>query len=79
MDSWRGHYGLTLATWNGRFQDNRAQFTRAPGEAFYRIWGFYLVLCQTAFEVGHLAVHHWQLFKGDQTAIPVTRDYLHAD
>ena len=28
------------------------------------MWEFYLVLCQTAFEVGHLAVHHWQLFKG---------------
>ena len=41
------------------------------------MWEFYLVLCQTAFEVGHLAVHHWQLFKGDQPEIPVTRDYLH--
>ena len=47
------------------------------GEGFCRMWEFYLVLCQTAFEVGHLAVHHWQLFKGDQPEIPVTRDYLH--
>ena len=79
LECWRGHYALTLAEWNRRFQDDRAQFARTRGEAFCRVWEFYLVLCQTAFEVGHLAVHHWQLFKGDQTAIPVTRDYLHAD
>lgn len=79
LECWRGHYALTLAEWNRRFQDNRAQFAATSGEAFCRMWEFYLVLCQTAFEVGHLAVHHWQLFKGDQTEIPVTRDYLHAD
>jgi cyclopropane-fatty-acyl-phospholipid synthase len=79
LECWRGHYALTLAEWNRRFQDDRAQFARTRGEAFCRMWEFYLVLCQTAFEVGHLAVHHWQLFKGDQTEIPVTRDYLHAD
>ena len=77
LECWRGHYALTLAEWNRRFQENRAQFVTASGEGFCRMWEFYLVLCQTAFEVGHLAVHHWQLFKGDQPEIPVTRDYLH--
>jgi hypothetical protein len=43
------------------------------------MWEFNLVLCQTAFEVGRLEGHHWQPFKGDQTEIPITRDYLHAD
>ena len=79
LECWRGHYALTLAEWNRRFQDNRERFASKPGEAFCRMWEFYLVLCQTAFEVGHLAVHHWQLCKGDPTAIPITRDYLYAD
>ncbi len=78
LECWRDHYALTLAEWNRRFQKNRMQFA-ASDEAFCRMWEFYLVLCQTAFEVGHLAVHHWQLFKGNQTEIPVTRDYLYAD
>jgi cyclopropane-fatty-acyl-phospholipid synthase len=79
LECWRGHYALTLAEWNRRFQENRAQFASTSGEAFCRMWEFYLVLCQTAFEVGHLTVHHWQLFKGDQTEIPATRDYLYTD
>ena len=79
LECWRGHYALTLAEWNRRFQENRAEFVTTSGEGFCRMWEFYLVLCQTAFKVGHLAVHHWQLFKGDQTEIPVTRDYLYTD
>lgn len=79
LECWRGHYALTLAERNRRFQANRDRFASKPGEAFCRMWEFYLVLSQTAFEVGHLAVHHWQLCKGTQTSIPITRDYLYAD
>ena len=79
LESWRGHYALTLGEWNRRFQQHRARFVATSGEAFCRMWEFYLVLCQTAFEVGQLTVHHWHLLKGDQTQIPGTRDYLYKD
>ena len=42
------------------------------------MWEFYLVLSQTAFEVGDLVVLQWQLAKNNQ-AVPITRDYLHGN
>jgi len=40
------------------------------------MWEFYLILCQTGFEMGGLVVHQWQLAKINQ-ALPLTRDYLY--
>ena len=72
----RTHYALTLRAWNERFQQHRQQFVDSKGERFCRMWEFYLVVCQTAFEVGDLVVLQWQLTKGNQAA-PITRDYLY--
>lgn len=72
----RNHYALTLAHWNERFQAHRAQFVRAKGESFCRMWEFYLAACQTAFEISDLVVHHWQLCR-QNLAVPITRDYLY--
>ena len=74
----RRHYALTLKEWNRRFQSVRARFVESKGERFCRMWEFYLVLCQTAFEVGDLVVLQWQLAK-DNEAVPITRDYLYDD
>ena len=73
----RMHYALTLRAWNERFQRHRQQFFESRGERFCRMWEFYLVACQTAFEIGDLVVVQWQLTKDNQAA-PITRDYLHA-
>ena len=73
----RVHYALTLNAWNERFQHHRQQFVEAKGERFCRMWEFYLVICQTAFEIGDLAVLQWQLTKDNQAA-PLTRDYLYS-
>ncbi|TNF87925.1 MAG: class I SAM-dependent methyltransferase, partial [Gammaproteobacteria bacterium] len=59
----RHHYALTLSEWNRRFQQRRTEFAQSKGEAFCRLWEFYLLACQTAFEVSDLVVHHWQLAK----------------
>ena len=72
----RIHYALTLQAWNERFQRHREQFVNSKGERFCRMWEFYLVVCQTAFEVGDLVVAQWQLTK-DNRAAPITRDYLY--
>ena len=74
----RRHYALTLKEWNRRFQTVRARFVESKGERFCRMWEFYLVLCQTAFEVGDLVLLQWQLAK-DNEAVPITRDYLYED
>ena len=77
LECWRSHYALTLAEWHSRFNAQRSTFAEEYGESFCRLWEFYLLICQTAFEVGHLAVHHWQLVKGEPAQLPITRDYLY--
>ncbi|HEY5678523.1 MAG TPA: cyclopropane-fatty-acyl-phospholipid synthase family protein [Pseudomonadales bacterium] len=72
----RHHYALTLQEWNRRFQQRRAEFAQSKGEAFCRMWEFYLLACQTAFEVSDLVVHHWQLAKRN-LSVPTTRNYLY--
>ena len=72
----REHYALTLAQWLKRFTSQRNAFVNAKGEAFCRMWEFYLILCQTGFEMGGLVVHQWQLAKNNQ-ALPLTREYLY--
>ena len=54
-----------------RFQRNRQQFVDSKGERFCRMWEFYLVSCQTAFEVSNLVVLQWLLSK-DIQAVPIT-------
>ena len=72
----RNHYALTLAHWLKRFTAQRSNFVVSKGEEFCRMWEFYLILCQTGFEMGGLVVHQWQLAKINQ-ALPLTRDYLY--
>ena len=74
----RRHYALTLEAWNQRFQEARSKFAASKGEDFCRMWEFYLVACQTAFEVSDLVVLQWQLAKHNQ-AVPMTRSHLYAD
>ncbi len=41
----RLHYAKTLRAWYGRFQANRKQISTEVGEAFCRMWEFYLAVC----------------------------------
>ena len=52
----RTRHALTLRAWSVRFQRHRRQFVDSKGERFCRMWEFYLVACQTAFEVSDLIV-----------------------
>jgi cyclopropane-fatty-acyl-phospholipid synthase len=73
----RDHYALTLHEWNRRFQARRDEFVGSHGEAFCRMWEFYLLISATAFECGDLVVQQWQLARRG-AALPRTRDYLYA-
>ncbi len=72
----RPHYALTLKEWNRRFQTQRTHFAATKGERFCRMWEFYLVTSQTAFEYGDLVVFQLQL-GGRDAPVPATRDYLY--
>ena len=76
IEVWRQHYALTLKEWNRRFQAVRSEFARDKGERFCRIWEFYLLMCQTAFEVESLVVYQLQL-SINNASVPTTRDYLY--
>lgn len=76
VEVWRRHYALTLKEWNRRFQIRRAEVAATKGENFCRMWEFYLVVSQTAFELGRLNVFQLQLAR-DTPPIPITRDYLY--
>ena len=45
-------------------------------ERFIRMWRFYLVACEMAFEEQWQAVFQFQLSRG-QHDVPATRDYLY--
>jgi len=72
----RPHYAATLKEWNRRFQAQRARFAAMKGERFCRMWEFYLVTSQTAFEYGDLVVYQLQL-GGRDAPFPATREYLY--
>ena len=72
----RPHYAATLKEWNRRFLAQRARFAAMKGERFCRMWEFYLVTSQTAFEYGDLVVYQLQL-GGRDAPFPATRDYLY--
>ncbi len=71
----RLHYAKTLRAWGQRFAAHRDEVQRRHGEAFCRMWEFYLSSCEAAFRCGELMVMHMQLAK-QQDAVPITRDYL---
>ena len=73
---WRGQYGPTLHHWAERFEAALPEVRKMYDERFIRMWRFYLVACEMAFEDQSQAVFHFQLSRG-QHAVPLTRDYLY--
>lgn len=72
----RGHYALTLAAWQARFQAARDEVSARLGERFARMWEFYLAICEAAMREGAMAVAQVQLLRRLDGA-PATRDYLY--
>lgn len=76
IEIWRRHYAYTLQEWNRRFQTVRERFVKSHGERFCRMWEFYLVACQTGFELSSLSVFQIQLAHANDD-VPITRDYIY--
>lgn len=73
----RLHYAETLKAWRERFLANRAKAVELRGEAFARMWEFYLAGSEVAFRQQGLVVLQLQLTKKVDT-LPITRDYMAA-
>jgi len=74
----RLHYARTLACWQARFQEHRAEAAARYGERFCRMWEFYLAVCEAAFRARDLVVFQIQLAR-ERDAVPLTRDYLYRE
>jgi cyclopropane-fatty-acyl-phospholipid synthase len=72
----RLHYAMTLRHWRQRFRAAWHTAVERYGERFCRMWEFYLAGAETGFRYQNLMVFQLQLAK-DQTALPLTRDYIH--
>ena len=71
----RLHYAETLRCWRERFAAQRAEVAARRGEAFCRMWEFYLAASEVGFRrAGHM-VFQIQLAKR-QDAVPLTRSYI---
>lgn len=71
----RLHYAMTLRHWRQRFRGAWHTAVEKFGERFCRMWEVYLAGSETAFRYQDLMVFQLQLTK-DQTALPLTRDYM---
>lgn len=73
----RLHYAETLNHWRKRFLAHWDQIKDKYDERFRRMWEFYLAGSEMAFRHMGLVVFQVQITK-DQTAVPLTRDYITA-
>lgn len=71
----RLHYAETLRHWRERFVARRAEVEALYDERFFRMWEFYLVLCEIGFRRRTNMVFQMQLTRR-RDAVPMTRDYM---
>lgn len=71
----RLHYAETLKAWRERFLARRSEALALYDETFCRMWEFYLAASETAFRFQDMMIFQIQLVR-DQTALPLTRDYI---
>jgi cyclopropane-fatty-acyl-phospholipid synthase len=73
----RLHYAETLRHWRRRFAANRDAISAIYDERFCRMFEFYLAGAELSFRREHMVVFQIQLAR-EQTAVPLTRDYITA-
>jgi cyclopropane-fatty-acyl-phospholipid synthase len=71
----RFHYAETLKAWRERFLAQRDRAVALKGEAFCRMWEFYLAGSEAAFRMQGLMVFQVQLTKR-LDVLPIIRDYM---
>ena len=69
------HYAYTLREWRKRCETHKQKLISLYDERFYRMWLFYLTLCEYFFRLDEGVVYQIQLIKKrDET--PSTRTYI---
>jgi cyclopropane-fatty-acyl-phospholipid synthase len=71
----RLHYAETLRHWRNRFSAQADKVRSLYDERFYRMWVFYLVLCEVGFRRCTNIVFQMQLTRRIDR-LPITRDYM---
>lgn len=74
----RLHYAKTLRIWQQRFHAHKEVIREKMGERFYRMWDFYLTICEISFQYTDSVVFQIQLAK-QHDVVPLTRDYLYTE
>lgn len=74
----RLHYAQTLNAWQQRLQNHKDIIRENMGERFYRMWDFYLTICEVSFQYSDSVVFQIQLAK-QHDIVPPTRDYLYTE
>jgi cyclopropane-fatty-acyl-phospholipid synthase len=72
----RLHYARTLQQWRDRLSAHRNKIIDIHGVSFYRMWEYYLALCEVGFRLRSNVVFQIQLAK-DPGVVPPTRDYMY--
>ena len=71
----RLHYADTLRAWRRRCEVNRQIIELLYDARFFRMWEFYLAVCEMAFRYDGMMVNQIQLARSID-ALPRTRDYM---
>ncbi|MCW8309352.1 cyclopropane-fatty-acyl-phospholipid synthase family protein [Acidiphilium sp. PA] len=71
----RLHYAETLLRWRQRVAVHRSEIVDIYDERFFRMWEFYLTLCEIGFRRRTNMVFQLQLAK-TWDRVPITRDYM---
>ena len=72
----RLHYAQTLNHWQQRFQRHQQDICADKGAAFYRMWDFYLNICEVTFLYANLSVVFQLQIAKQHGIVPQTRQYL---
>ncbi|GAA6208253.1 cyclopropane-fatty-acyl-phospholipid synthase family protein [Cognatishimia sp. WU-CL00825] len=76
VEVWRLHYAETLRHWHDRFSNHIEEAEALYDARFCRMWRFYLVAAELTFRLHRQCVFQFQITR-EQTAVPLTRDYLY--
>ncbi len=75
VEVWRMHYVKTLQHWRNRFESNIDPIRSLYDDRFCRMWRYYLIASELSFSVLGMVIFQFQISR-DQTAVPLTRDYM---
>lgn len=78
IETLRLHYAYTIRAWYDRTVAAKAAIVALYDERFYRMWTFYLAGAWASFAHGQMVNYQIQ-FCRRRDALPLTRDYMHAE